>query len=180
MSEPSSLYLRAHLSKNAFEDYLRSPIALPCDFDDWMVWLTDVKLASGTPSADLVDQISAELDGTVGLVDDGIAQWCELDWACARSVYDPEREVWRFGILQFSENIYEYLANLPFLRAVCDFQDRHADDFLIVTPHLWSPGMCELRIDLRPGTSQVAIDADRAQLAEAAAFLDTLIPTEVD
>jgi hypothetical protein len=180
MSEPSSLYLRAHLSRNAFESYLRSPMAVPSDFDDWMTWLSEIEFNDGPATPAWIKRISAEMADRLGLVDDGIAIWRDLDWSCTRSVYDEKTEVWQLGILQFSENIFEYLTNLPFLRAVCQFQDRHADDFLIVLPHLWSPGVCELCIDLRPGASHVATLASEARLTEAAEFLNALIPTEVD
>ena len=44
MSEPDSLYLRVHLSKQAYERYLASPGADARDFPDWMDWLGKVQM----------------------------------------------------------------------------------------------------------------------------------------
>lgn len=180
MSEPSSLYVRAHLSKDAYARFLKSRRVGPQVFDDWMVWLKDVELASGQPSAALIDEVAQGLADDHGTVEEGIQGWCDSDWSFAKSVYDEKSGLWQFGVLQFSENIYEYLAYLPFLRAVSMFQEHAQGDFLLVFPYIWSPDVCELCIDFDPGASRLHTEASPQRMAEASAFLSFLMPTDTD
>ncbi len=180
MSEPSSLYVRAHLSKDAYERFLKSQRVGPKAFDDWMVWLANVELASGQPTPALIDEVALALADDTGTVEEGIEGWCDSDWSFAKSVYDEKTGLWQFGVLQFSENIYEYLAYLPFVRAVSMFQDRTQGDFMLVFPFIWAPDTCELCIDLDPGASRLHTEASPQRMAEARTFLSFLMPADTD
>jgi len=175
VSEPNSLYVRVHLSKDAFERFLKSQSVAASHFHDWMPWLGQAEVYGGPLSEQWLAEVSE--GHQAGTVEDALAAWVDDGWSMARSVYDEETETWVFGCLQFSENYHEYMVSLPFLRAVEAFKDRPGDDFMVVYPCIWGPEDChEVCISLAQGGGAICDAFSAPQRAEADAFLQQLFP----
>ena len=180
MSEPNSLFLRVRLSKQAYERYLASPCADARDFSDWMDWLGKVKMSGGPFAPEKIREIGERSSKrTTG---EDIHAWTRDDWAIGKSDYDAATETWRFGILQFSLNYYEFLEYLPVLRAVDRFKDRPGVDFLLVHNFLWTPDYYIVLFEFADGASAIAgspaqgVAFPTTYAGEAATFLTSLIP----
>jgi hypothetical protein len=99
-----------------------------------------------------------------------------------QSDYDEATETWRFGMLQFSENYYDFLEHLPLFRAVDRFKDRPGVDFLLVYNFLISPDDYVVFFEMTEGRSVIAgspgqgVNFPNAYAEEAATFLTSLIP----
>ena len=182
MSEPNSLYLRVRLSREAYQRYLESPSADARDFSDWMDWLGKVKMSGGPMTPEKIEAIGASSSKRMTAKD--IQAWTTDNWAIAKSEYDDATETWRFGILQFSENYYEFLEYLPVLRAVDRFKDRAGVDFLLVHNFLWFPDYYIVCFEFAEGKSVIAgspgqgVAFPKAYAEEAARFLAPLLPGE--
>jgi hypothetical protein len=108
--------------------------------------------------------------------------WATDAWNIGKSDYNEGTETWRFGMLQFSENYYDFLEHLPVFRAVDRFKDRPGVDFLLVYNFLISPDDYVVFFELTQGRSVIAgspdqgVDFPKAYAEEAATFLASLIP----
>jgi hypothetical protein len=173
MSERHSLYVRVHLSKRAYQQYMDRPCAHAGDFADWMVWLGGVALSGGPMTAAKVAEY-ARRGGPDGSVGNFIAQWCAEPENAAASHYDAASETWQFCVLQFSENYGEFLEFLPSMRAACFFKDRPGDDFLVVYPFIWDTGHIAC-FSIDPGHSRFRPDFPPRWHAEANAALGALM-----
>ncbi|WP_157288392.1 hypothetical protein [Uliginosibacterium gangwonense] len=175
MSEPNSLYVRVHLSKDAFERFLKSQTVAASHFNDWMPWLGQAEVYGGPLSEQWLAEVSE--GHQPGTVEDALAAWVDDGWAMARSVYDEATETWMFGCLQFSENYGEYMVYLPLMRAVEAFKDRAGDDFMVVYPRIWGPTDCHVVcISLSQDGGALCDEFSPRMRAEADGFLQRLFP----
>ena len=173
MSELHSLYVRAHLSPTAYQQYLDSPCAHAGAFGDWMAWVGGIALSGGPMTAARVAGY-AQRGGPNVSVGTFVAQWCAAPESAATSHYDAATETWQFCVLQFSETYGEFLEFLPSMRAACFFKDRPGDDFLVVYPYIWDEGhtVC---FSIDTGHSRFLPDFASAWRAEADAALGALM-----
>jgi hypothetical protein len=119
MSEPDSLYLRVRLSREAYQRYLESVCADARDFSDWMDWVGKAKMyGDGITENDIREIGERSSKRKTG---EEINAWAMDAWNMGKSDYDEATETWRFGMLQFSENYYDFLEHLPLFRAVDRF-----------------------------------------------------------
>jgi hypothetical protein len=180
VSEPDSLYLRVRLSKQAYQRYLASPCADVRDFSDWMDWVGNAQMyGSGITPNDIraIGERSSKRKTS-----EEVAAWAADAWNIGKSDYDEATETWRFGMLQFSENYYDFLEHLPLFRAVDRFKDRPGVDFLLVYNFLISPDDYVVFFEMTEGRSVIAgspgqgVNFPNAYAEEAATFLTSLIP----
>jgi hypothetical protein len=180
MSEPDSLYLRVRLSKQAYQRYLDSVCADARDFSDWMDWIGKAQMyGKGITESDIREiaersskrKTSEEIDA-----------WASDAWNIGKSEYDDATETWRFGMLQFSENYYDFLEHLPVFRAVDRFKDRGGVDFMLVHNFLFSPQEYVVLFELSEGRSTIAgspgqgVAFPEHYREETSTFLRSLIP----
>jgi hypothetical protein len=180
MSEPDSLYLRVRLSRQAYQRYLESVCADARDFSDWMDWVGKAKMyGDGITENDIREIGERSSKRKTG---EEINAWATDAWNIGKSDYDEATETWRFGMLQFSENYYDFLEHLPVFRAIDRFKDRPGVDFLLVYNFLISPDDYVVFFELTEGKSVIAgspgqdVAFPTTYAEEAATFLTSLIP----
>jgi hypothetical protein len=181
MSEPDSLYLRVRLSKEAYQRYLESVCADARDFSDWMDWVGNAQMyGNGISESDIREIGERTSKRKTG---EEINAWATDAWNMGKSDYDEATETWRFGMLQFSENYYDFLEHLPLFRAVDRFKDRPGVDFLLVYNFLISPDDYVVFFELTESKSVIAgspgqdVAFPTTYAEEAATFLTSLIPS---
>jgi hypothetical protein len=171
MSEPSSLYARVRLSQAAFAAFQSSTPKLPSDYHDWLPWLANRQFYGEITEADIY-----ELNhGNAATVDGALLAWMEYpDLDLNQTSYDPESQTWRIGVLQCSENYYDYMLVLSFLRGIAAFKDLPGEDFILITPYLWG-GPPEAYVVVTPGSSRFNAEIPDEVLAEANAGLQKIL-----
>lgn len=180
MSEPDSLYLRVHLSKQAYERYLESISLDTRDFSDWMDWIGGAKMYGPGLTPDRITEIGRKARKRP--MAEEIKSWVGDDQSIGRSVYDEATETWRYGVLGFSQNYGEFLEYLPQLRAIDRFKDRPGVDILLVYNFIWRPETYTAFFEISEGSSVTAgspgrgtpFPADYAK--EAGEFLTAMMP----
>jgi hypothetical protein len=166
MSEPSSLYLRVTLTQKNLDALMASRVALPKEYDDWLSWLTTKKI-HGAITAGEIEQCNAADTRTFGAYINALER--EM-WAGARAQYDAATQRWTLGVLQLSENYFEYIEALAILRAVARYRDLPGDDFILIYPYLWGDPP-NAYVELAQGTSKFIAEIPAPALAEANAGL---------
>lgn len=167
MSEPSSLYARVRLTERALTAFYASAPALPSQFDDWRPWLASKHYYGEITDAE-IEQMTQSEAASVGEM---LALWLEQPTPGPSQVqYDPLTQTWTLGLLECSENYYDFILVLSWLRAIARFKDLPGDDFIVIHPYIWG-GPPEAYVAVTVGSSTLHDDIPPTVLAEAEAGL---------
>lgn len=172
MSEPNSLFAKIHISKDNFEKFLTSKPQKPKLDNDWLQWW-DSKEMYG--KSDLQEKnIFCYEDATNAEIIEG---WKEAKESLTFSDYDVENEIWYFGIIMFSENYFEMIPGLAFIKSVSEFKTENKDDFAIIYSYFWGGNDINAFISYENGnglfntTIQQKSDVDADALKNMEAYL---------
>ncbi len=124
-----SLYCRVTLSPAQLAELFRAPTKKVQDFKDWKQWWSSKATYGDSEMPKNLDALNYDDCPTVG---DGIQAWTNADDFFAESQYDSG--VWRFSILEFSDNFREMTGMIAILRTAVQFS-ASADDFMIIAPY---------------------------------------------
>lgn len=129
MSEPNSLFAKIKIKKDQFDEFLKSKPEQPKLNENWLKWW-DSKKMYGKKELDSVYAYEEPTNNDI------INGWIDVDYSLAFSDYDLEAETWHFGIVMFSENYYEIIPGLAFIKSVSEFKENDSNDFAIIYNYL--------------------------------------------
>lgn len=161
MSEPSSLYMRVHLTAEQLEAFQSSRLMAPRSYDDWQPWL-DSKTFHGNITAADIQNLNPSLDAgasDVQSVGEYLSFLLEDAYASpSQANYDATTQTWTLYVMQLSENYNDFIVALSILRGIAAYKDLPGDDFIIIYPYLWAenPGaFAEAYVVVTPGSSRI-------------------------
>lgn len=139
-TENDSIYVRVHISPEAYEAWRKSPMKHMHDFQDWREmtdqwspdWVEYYYKWDFPTMGDLVRATEREA-----------ADW-QPDATAMQSRpyihYDPQEGVFTYAQLFYDENFINYMLDISAYRMFADFKDTDTRDFLVVYPYFWDPG----------------------------------------
>ncbi|MDO5510013.1 MAG: hypothetical protein Q4F57_04905 [Weeksellaceae bacterium] len=132
MSEPNSLFAKIHITKENFDNFLKASPTTPKLDENWLQWWDSREMHD---SAQLEEKnLIAYPEST----NEAIIEWWKGDrYSFTFSDYDLENEIWNFGIYMFSENYYEMIPGLAFLKSMAELKTKNEEDFAIVYNFHW-------------------------------------------
>jgi len=184
MSEPSSLVVRAHLPPEAYERFLASLVAPVHHFNDWqqinakfdMAWLEKIHYE---PMLHVRDW----LHGFTRPPKDWPKELQMFAIANTHVVYDSKQQCLHIDVLEFSENLIEYVEALNVLRQLAHFKETpNSDDFILIYPYLWNntSGYIDVGIELSAGHSRILDKkTDAAQISHYRTLADAALSERV-
>jgi hypothetical protein len=167
MSERSSVYALARLSRAALQRFLDALIAPIDRRQDWGVlgahvpsFLSTVRYPGLATNRSWLDQVQGR-------------QEAASDWTYVESTGE-----FRFHMMQIDEDVTEYIAVFNVLRSLGDFKDSDGEDFAVIYPYYFHDSVdavCRIRkgsSSLQPG----AIDSPefRAFMSAADQWLEAV------
>ncbi|MGF6594121.1 hypothetical protein [Pseudomonas sp. 2835] len=163
-SEPSSLYFRCSMTKAQYATVMAARPGEAAAFTDWQQWFDSKEMyGGGKVDTDDLRPMPAETLSQIA----GGGRYGSL------SEYDEKAGVWRFALLQFSENYGAMISMLAPLRSVAPYCAADSDSFMLVYSYIWGDGdNAYLTLN---GRSQFAQAPTPAQRAEADAVLAELL-----
>ncbi len=174
MSEPSSLYMRVHLTAGNLEAFQSSRLRAPSSYSDWLAWLRTRTFYGEITASDIERMDPARDAGApeIQSVGEYLALLCQDPTASpSQTHYDPATQTWTLCVMQLSENYNDLIVALSILRGVSAYKDLPGDDFILIYPYLWvdHPGdFANAYVTIAPGRSQLAhaIPADSVREAD--------------
>jgi hypothetical protein len=149
MSEPKGVFARIKISQQAYESWLSSPIGDVRRYDDWIniarvyelqggfqdEWLDDVGYGKCVTKQ---DYFSANDD--------------------SYHYYNEEENSFNFLVLNYGENFSNYVHALSVLRDISEFKDIESNDFIAISPFMWTENFYEALIcEVGIGTSGICL-----------------------
>jgi hypothetical protein len=152
MSEPSSLVMQVHITVQQWVNYLTSEVRGVQNFDDWNLIDEDFQ-----PS--WLEKIDY---GQTKTAQDWLAACLPRGWpgVIQPLVVDPERDLVTCVVLEFSENLIDFIDALNVLRRVAQHKDSSESDFVLIYPYFWNPKFVFAAIELSAGKSRF-LDPDQ-------------------
>ncbi len=148
MSEPSSLFARINIKKHKLDEFFKSKPEQSKLDDNWLKWWNS-KAMYGNPELTQA-AIRAYDDST----NEGIINaWKDMEQSFTFSDYDLENEIWHFGIIEFTDNYFEMIPALVFLKSVSIFKEKNPDDFAIIYDYFWGGNEVNAFIEYRNNKS---------------------------
>lgn len=132
MSEPNSLFVKVHITKDNFDKFLKSKPTTPKLNNDWIEWWNSRKMYGKTELQEK-DLYCYEDLTNESIIND----WINIKETLSFSDYDVENEIWHFGIILFSENYGNMIPGLAFIKSVSEFKTECEEDFAIVYNFFW-------------------------------------------
>lgn len=132
MSKPNSLFAKNHIEKEKFESFLSEKPTAPTLNNDWSDWWNSREMYSKTDLDE--NRLSCYSEPTNELI---IKGWENEESSFTFSDYDSENEIWHFGIIMFSENYYEMIPGLAFIKSVATYKKENIEDFAIIYNYFW-------------------------------------------
>ena len=132
MSEPNSLFAKIHISKDKFDAFLKAKPKQPKLNDNWLEWWNSKEMYNKSELQE--KNLYCFEEPTNELIING---WIEAKETLTFSEYNLENEIWHFGIIMFSENYFEMIPELAFLKSIDEFKNEDENDFTIVYNYFW-------------------------------------------
>lgn len=132
MSELNSLFAQIHITKNNFETFLKAKPTEPKLDENWVQWWNSKEMYNKSELQE--KDMRCYEEPTNELIING---WIEAKESLTFSDYDAKNEIWHFGIIMFSENYFEMIPGLAFLKSVAEFKNENTGDFSIVYNYFW-------------------------------------------
>ncbi len=127
MSEPNSLFAKIKINKNKFDEFLKSKPEKPILDNNWLEWWNSKEMYG---KAELTQTQVRNYDEHTN--EEIINGWKNEKQSLTFSDYDLENEIWHFGIIMFTENYFEMIPGLAFIKSISKFRDNNSDDFAII------------------------------------------------
>ncbi|PIF30127.1 hypothetical protein CLU81_0530 [Flavobacterium sp. 9] len=132
MAELSTLFAKIHITKDNFDNFLESKPRTPKLDNNWLTWWNS-RTMSGKFDLQKEDLHHYECTNNKSI----IQGWKNYLQSLTFSDYDPDNEIWHFGIILFSENYREMIPMLAFIKSVAEFKTESIEDFATVYSYLW-------------------------------------------
>lgn len=171
MSEPSSMVARVRLSESALAAFKESVPALPSQFQDWQPWL-----ANRTYYGNITDaEIQSMTQDNIATVEKMLEVWLGApQMNNGREQYDAATQTWTFGILQCSENYYDFIEALSWLREIARYKDLPGEDSILIFPYLWG-GSPEAYLVITSGGSHFSDEIPEEVMEQASAEMAEIL-----
>ena len=169
MSEPHSLYVRATVTPQRYEQMMSSQVPVGGAFNDWQGWI-DGQLGQSVAVPERFLQAFADIS-----LQQFVSGVCEAPHCMAHTHYDRNRGIWQLGILQLTENYAEMIPYLAAVRGCAAFNQPQADDFAAIYPFVWGDTGYAACISLHNGQSTLIDELTAEQRQEADSFLGAIM-----
>jgi len=133
MSEPNSLFASIHIAEEDFQRFLRASPQVPRLDTDWSAWWEEREM-QGKKTLREADMRAYPFANNAAV----LQAWQEMKDTKTFSDYDAEKSLWYFGILFFSENYYEMIPGIAFVKSTEAFTEYHREDFCLIYQHFWA------------------------------------------
>lgn len=182
MSEPSQLFARVSLTRQAFTRFLAHVVSPAAIYDDWIDWLSAKRIYGGD-SPDFLSRLIVEAAHDLS-VDDWInnrAKEYKWDWGGpVLSEYDEGLQQWTFAVLDYSTNFGDFISAVNVIRQIDGFKDLGGTDYMAIVPLLFGSGFdsADVVVQICEGSSRLVSEAPGEFVAAAAAALGHLQETD--
>lgn len=132
MSELDSLFAKIHITKDNFDAFLKTKPTHPHIDNNWLEWWDSREMYSKTELKE--NNLYCYKESTNELI---ISGWIEAKKSMTFSEYDVENEIWYFGIIMFSENYFEMIPGLAFIKSIDKFLTKNKKNYAIVYDYFW-------------------------------------------
>ncbi|NQZ00063.1 MAG: hypothetical protein HRT45_05265 [Bdellovibrionales bacterium] len=150
MSEPSSLYLKAHIKKTELDAFLSSSVQPPSKYSDWADWLATNQMHDGGIGPKDIEQIQFTANNVKHFLD----QWLGEVGNNRFQKYDEESETFELSMLEFSDNYFDCIQVMHVLRELASYKSSETPDYLLIKGYSFGPEP-DITIELTPKKSRI-------------------------
>ena len=133
MSEPSSVYAKIHISKANLKNYLNAQIKPLNDFNNWLMWINKQEYSGKITIEDVKSQHFWHCKTNQEYFDIYLSE----DFTSSYFDYDERQELLIISILQFSQNMFDYIKMIHIIGSISSFKSSENTDFLMIYDFLW-------------------------------------------
>lgn len=155
MSERNSLYINVQIKKEKLEEFFRAKPHLADMADDWKQWW-DSREMYNKEALIAIPSYQSETNRAV------LDELLRDEYFGAMEQYDAENLLWTFAVLNFSENYYEILPLLAFLKQLAEYTE---GGFSIIYDWMWGGDTVMAFVEFRQGKASLEAVSASTQLA---------------
>lgn len=159
MSELSSLFLKVSIEKDQLNAFLQAPPEAPQLQQDWISWWESRKMYGKQDLTENQLRSYAEKNNQA-IVD----MFINYPSSITSSDYDEATETWYFSIVFFSENFFEMLPGIAFMKSIVPFKKNDPTDFGIIYNFFWGDSDISALVDFVDGKALLSDAISKTQL----------------
>lgn len=131
MADPISIFAKITIKEDNFNKFLASKPTDPMLTDNWKEWWDSRKDMYGKIKLSQNILLSYDYDTNKEIIDGWLSDFESVSF----SNYNPQTELWHFGIMNFAGNYEEMLPIIAFVKSIENYKEPVKNDFCIVFPY---------------------------------------------
>lgn len=159
MSEQSSLFVKVNIKRDQLDAFLQAAPEQPLLEQDWIDWWKSRNMYGKN------ELTASRLTRYMGDNNNAIVQsFKAAEYTITSSEYDVATEIWNFSIFFYSENFYEMIPGIAFIKSIAAFKKEEASDFGIIYNYFWGDDNVNAMIDFINGTASLTLINEKSQV----------------